>query len=237
MEAAPPTQSIGRNFWTPPWRAVVFALTATSIASLLVEFYKLCPMRQFTFFVFVPALVTLAVITAADIVCGDGKLTRAVVIGVMAGFAATVAYDVFRLPFVFAREWHLTAVVPHMDLYKVFPRFGAMILGESEEQPRYSMTAQLVGWGYHFSNGLTFGVMYVAMLGDAGKRGWGWGVLMAAGLELGMLFTPYPHVFGIPLTPRFVVVTLTAHVIFGVVMGLMAKRLWQGTSRRSVDTV
>jgi len=215
----------GRNRWTTPWRAVVFALTATSIASLLVEFYHLCPMRQFTFYVFAPALVALAVITAADAAQGDGHLWRAVMIGAVAGFAATVAYDVFRLPFVFAREWHLSAVVPFMNLFKVFPRFGAMILGQPMEQPAYSTAAQLTGWAYHFSNGITFGVMYMAMLGDATKRSWGWAVLMAVGLELGMLFTPYPGVFGIPLTARFVCVTLTAHIIFGVVMGLMARWL------------
>jgi hypothetical protein len=204
---------------------VVFALAATSIASLLVEFYGLCPMRQFTFFAFAPALVGLVVITAADSLQGDRHLSRAVMIGAMAGFAATVAYDVFRLPFVFSREWHLTAVVPFMNLFKIFPRFGAMILGQPREQPAYSMAAQLTGWAYHFSNGITFGVMYVAMVGNAAKRGWGWAVLMAAGLELGMLFTPYPGVFGIPLTARFVIVTLTAHIIFGVVMGLTARRL------------
>jgi hypothetical protein len=213
------------NRWTTPWRAVVFALAATSIASLLVEFYNLCPMRQFTIFVFVPALAALAVITVTDDAQGDGHLWRAVMIGVMAGFAATVAYDVFRLPFVFAREWHLTAVVPSMKLFKVFPRFGAMILGQPREQPAYSTAAQLTGWAYHFSNGMTFGVMYLAMVGNAAKRSWGWAVLMAAGLELGMLFTPYPGVFGIPLTARFVIVTLTAHIIFGVVMGLMALAL------------
>ncbi len=213
--------------WTTPWRAVIFALAGTSIASLLVEFYNLCPMRQFTFYVFAPAVAALAVITAMDAARGGRRLWRAVLIGAVAGFAATVAYDVFRLPFVFSREWHLTGVVPAMNLFKVFPRFGAMILGQPMEQPHYSATAQLTGWAYHFSNGITFGVMYVAMAGNAAKRSWGWAVLMAAGLELGMLFTPYPGVFGIPLTTRFVVVTLTAHIIFGVVMGLTARRLWR----------
>ncbi|MCX6923489.1 MAG: hypothetical protein NT154_09820 [Verrucomicrobia bacterium] len=37
-----------------------------------------------------------------------------------------------------------------------------------------------------------------------------------------MLFTPYPHFFGIALTPKFVVVTLAAHLVFGAVMGLSA---------------
>ncbi len=44
-----------------------------------------------------------------------------------------VAYDVFRLPFVFAKEWGLDSVLPPLQLFKVFPRFGAMILGEPSE--------------------------------------------------------------------------------------------------------
>ena len=47
---------------------------------------------------------------------------------------AAVAYDVFRLPFVFAREWGISSVVPPMNLFKVFPRFGAMILAQPLEQ-------------------------------------------------------------------------------------------------------
>jgi uncharacterized membrane protein len=204
---------------------VVFALAGTSIASLLVEFYNLMPMREFTFYVFAPAVAVLAAITAWDGARGDGRLCRAVLMGALAGFVATVSYDVFRLPFVYAREWHLTGLIAPMNLFKVFPRFGAMILGQPLEQPAYSAAAQWTGWIYHFSNGITFGVMYVAMVGNAAKRSWAWAILMAAGLELGMLFTPYPGVFGIPLSTRFVVLTLTAHIIFGIAMGLTARRL------------
>ncbi len=32
----------------------------------------------------------------------------------------------------------------------------------------------LIGWAYHFSNGLTFGVMYTAMIGEGTRRHWGW---------------------------------------------------------------
>ncbi len=221
----PASATSQRNLWTPLWRAIVFALAATSIACLLTEFYGLCPMRQFTFYIFVPALVVLGIITAVDGARGGRQLFRAVMIGTVAGFAATVSYDIFRLPFVFARELKITSVVPFMNLFKVFPRFGAMILGQPIEQPVYSLAAQLTGWGYHFSNGITFGIMFVAMVGFVTKRNWGWAIAMAAGLELGMLFTPYPGVFGIPVTTRFVIVTLTAHAIFGLAMGLTAMKL------------
>jgi hypothetical protein len=126
---------------------------------------------------------------------------------------------------VFAQELGIERLVPPLQLFKVFPRFGAMVLGQPLEQPVYSILAQLVGWAYHFSNGLTFGIMYLALVGDADKRHWAWAVLFAAGLELGMLFTPYPRFFGIALTTKFVVVTLAAHVVFGAMMGLVAMGL------------
>ena len=85
----------------------------------------------------------------------------------LAGLVAAVAYDLIRMPFVFAQRWHLDGVVPQLDLFKVFPRFGAMILGEPLEQDSYAALAHLVGWAYHFSNGATFGVMYLALVGDA----------------------------------------------------------------------
>jgi hypothetical protein len=112
-----------------------------------------------------------------------------------------------------------------MKLFKVFPRFGAMILGQPIEQSSYSLAAQILGWLYHFSNGATFGVMYVAMIGDATRRHWAWAVLMALALELGMLLTPYPNLFNIPVTTRFVMVTIAAHAIFGVAMGLAIRWL------------
>jgi hypothetical protein len=218
-----------RSLWTPAGRLLVFALAATSIWCLLAEFYGLCSMRAFTLYVSLPALAVLVVLVACDAGSGDGRLVRGVAIGAGAGLVAAVAYDVFRLPFVFARELGIAGVVPPLNLFKVFPRFGAMILGQPVEQPSYSPAAQLVGWAYHFSNGLTFGVMYTAMIGEGARRGWGWAVALAVGLELGMLLTPYPRAFGIRVGPPFVAATLAAHLIFGVVLGWAtrsASRAW-----------
>lgn len=217
--------------WTWQGRLVVFALSATSIWCLLAEFYGLCSMRLFTFAILVPATVALIALAVLDGARGDGELWRGVVIGAVAGFVAACGYDVFRLPFVFSREWGLSAVIPPMNLFKVFPRFGAMILGEPVDQPAYSLAAHLVGWVYHFSNGVTFGVMYVAMVGDARRRSWVWAVVLATGLELAMLLTPYPQFFAIPLTAVFVAVTFTAHLVFGVVLGLATRRWAQPRTR------
>jgi hypothetical protein len=212
-----------RNYWTGLARGVVFVLAASSIWCLLAEFYGLCSMRTFTLWVSLPALGVLGTLALADLSTGTGQLWRSVVLGTLAGLAAACSYDVFRLPFVFAPAWHLDRVVPHLPLFKVFPLFGAMILGQDTHAAAPSLPAQIVGWTYHFSNGATFGIMYLALIGDPRRRHWIWAVVLAVGLELGMLFTPYPSFFGIAASATFVAVTLAAHLIFGVVLGLLVR--------------
>ena len=213
-----------KDFWTAKGRAVIFILAATSIACLLFDFYRLCPMRTFTVFIFLPAIVLLFALAIWDRIFGNKNLWRAVMIGVIAGFLAAIAYDIFRLPFVFAKQLGIESILPPLNLFKVFPRFGAMILNQPVEQASYSLGAHLIGWIYHFSNGIAFGVMYVALIGDGTKRHWAWGVVMAVCLELGMLLTPYPAFFKIPVTAAFVLVTLAAHVIFGATLGKIVQR-------------
>ncbi len=53
-----------------------------------------------------------------------------------------------------------------------------------------------------------------------------WDAAFALVLELGMLFTPYPKAFGIPLTFTFVAVTLAAHLVFGFILGISVRRMW-----------
>ncbi len=215
----------GTDFWSPRCRLVVFALASTSILSLLVQFYGWCSMRTFTLRASVPALLALAAWALVDRAVGSQRLWRATVVGSLAGLTAACAYDLFRVPFVFAHALGVERLIPPLQLFQVFPRFGAMILGQPVEQPEYSALAQLIGWAYHFGNGVTFGLMYLALVGNASRRHWAWAVLFAVGLELGMLLTPYPKFFGIALTPKFVAVTVAAHSLFGIVMGLAARAL------------
>src|SRR5262245_34930208 len=132
------------DFWNARGRAIVFFLAATSITCLLFDFYKLCPMRTFTLFIFLPATILLFVFAFADRLFGNKNLFRAVMLGVAAGLIAAVAYDVFRLPFVFAKELGIDSALPPLKLFKVFPRFGAMILDQPIEQNSYSPAAHLV---------------------------------------------------------------------------------------------
>jgi hypothetical protein len=227
--------------WTPAGRGVVFFLSATSIWCLLAEFYGLCSMRTFTLWILIPATLLLIVMAIINLVKGDRRLWRACVIGAIGGALAAVAYDLFRMPFVVAAVDHVGPSWLRLPLYSVFPRFGAMILGHAydlagpgtQSDSQFKLLDHVVGWIYHFSNGVTFGVMYMALIGDATRRSWMWGIALAVGLELAMLFTPYTSFFGIGLTIKFVIATLTAHFIFGVVVGLYSKResiQWQRLS-------
>lgn len=214
--------------WSPAGRTVVFFLAASSIWSLLAEFYRLCSMRTFTIYVEIPATAALILIAFIDLNNGDRRLWRAVVIGAVGGLLASFAYDLYRLPCVIAAIDKIGPMCLRLPLYKVFPQFGAMILGRpytlQQTDSHYKLLTHVVGWIYHFSNGVTFGIMYMALIGDPGKRSWLWAIVLAVGLELAMLFTPYTSFFGIGLTVRFVVATLTAHLIFGIVLGLFARR-------------
>jgi hypothetical protein len=219
--------------WTIAGRTVVFVLASSSIACLLAEFYAICPMRLSTPFVFCPALLALLAFAWLDPAQGDRQLQRAVWIGLVGGLLAAIAYDLFRLPFVFAKEWGIASVIPPMNLFKVFPRFGALILGEPIEQSSYSLAARVLGWAYHFSNGGTFGIMYMALIGNPRGRRWTWAVVFALTLELGVLLTPYPAVFSIPVTSRFVLVTMAAHGIFGLILGGCIAWLDRATVQRA----
>jgi len=202
--------------WSLPGRGFIFFLSAMSIWCLLAEMYRLCSMRFFTLAILIPATILLVLLAIADHFAGDKRLARAVIIGALAGFLAAVAYDVFRLPFAYADQWHLGSILPALNLYRPFPRFGAMILNQATEQPSYSLLTHLVGWTYHFSNGITFGIMYMAIIGDPARRSWVWAVALAAGIELAMLFTPYPGFFAIAVTMAFVIVTLSAHIFLAL---------------------
>ena len=215
--------------WSITGRALIFLLAATSIWCLLSEFYGLCSMRTFTLWILIPATAALVAIAIYDRLAGDGQLWRNVVIGMFAGFVAAVAYDVFRIPYVVAAATHAGPVWLRLPLYKVFPQFGAMILGQPftprQSASQFTLAAHVVGWSYHFSNGVTFGVMYTALLGDARRHAWWWGIVMAVGIELMLLITPYTSFFGIGMTAAFVAATLMAHLIFGAVMGWVT-RAW-----------
>ena len=141
----------------------------------------------------------------------DSDLLLCLRAGLLGGIWGTIGYDLVRVPF------HLAGQNPFVPIRA----YGVWITGAAASSP----LTDVVGLAYHASNGITFGVMYMALVGDASRRSWWWAVAFATLLELAMLVTPYTTFFGIHPTTRFVIVTFAAHAIFGVALGLSAKWL------------
>jgi hypothetical protein len=122
------------------------------------------------------------------------------------GIVAALAYDLYRLPF----------VLNGAPLFKVFPRFGEMILGAGHP------AMHVMGWAYHFLNGAALGIMLVAAVPQ--RRLFLGGICWALLVEALLLLTPYADFFGLKKDARFLFLTASAHLIFGIVLGWWCKR-------------
>ena len=191
-------------------RAAVFLLAFLSFACLLGTFYGLWSMRVFACLVLPPATLLLVVIAWLSRGRRDRGPYLWIVEGTLGGLVAAVAYDAYRLPFV------LTGT----PLFKVFPEFGRLILGA--DGPEWLV--HLLGWGYHFSNGAALGIMFLALVPRPGPRVLFWGaVAWALFVEVMLLLTPYTGFFGLHFGAWFVFLTASAHLVFGVVLGLWTR--------------
>jgi hypothetical protein len=189
-------------------RPVVFFLAWLSFACLLGQFYGLWSMRLFACLVLPPATALLVYI--AFISKGTGRRSGPaawIIEGTLGGIVAAVAYDLYRLPF----------VLNGAPLFKVFPQFGMLIVGA--DKPLW--VQQAVGWTYHFSNGAALGIMFLAMAVHPTRITLFWGaVVWAMFVEAMLLLTPYTKFFGLPFNGRFIFLTATAHLVFGVALGI-----------------
>lgn len=126
-------------------------------------------------------------------------LTRAL----WAGGLATLAYDVARIPVAHAG----------VPVFKAISYFGTVLVGA--ESP--TLLSETLGWGYHLTNGVSFGLMYAALVRRAEPIS---AVLWGLSLEVAMLLTPYAEVFGYRKDAKFLAVTVGAHVVYGLVLWL-----------------
>ena len=188
-------------------RAAVFALALLSFACLLGQFYGLWTMHVFGCWVLPPATALLVLIAYRHRRArGLNSPWIWITQGALGGILAAIAYDLYRLPF----------VLNGAPLFKMFPRFGELLLGGTE--PRWLV--QTLGWAYHFSNGATLGIMFLALVSFFRRPSLFWGaVAWALFIECLLLLTPYTAFFGLSLNGRFLFLTVSAHVVFGLALG------------------
>ncbi len=166
-------------------------------------------------FVYVPALVLLAGIAWY---CRRHypDVFRRIVVGLACGALATVALDFFRQMGVI-QGW-LPGDTPTM--------FGKMVTGSNDFTTFYP-----VGVFVHFMNGANFGLFYAFVWGKQSnyRRAvlWAtaWAVLVEIGMMTGPPMGPMVGLFGARYAwPQLFLLTLAAHIGFGVALGILVQR-------------
>lgn len=164
----------------------------------------------YTPFILLPSLVVLFLLgryTKREF----PELANRIRVGFVAGALATFALDTFRQLGVI-HGW-----LP-MDTVQLF---GKMIVGPQSLELAWTS----VGMLYHFLNGASFGMFYAIVWG---KAHWIWAVVWALVVELGMMtlppMAPIVGPFGSNTGgPELFVITLIAHIAYGVVLGLLVR--------------
>lgn len=143
------------------------------------------------------------------------RLTNRIWTGVWVGAASTAALDVIRLTG-FSLGW-MPGNMPRM--------FGVLILDQMAIGP--SDLSDLVGGSYHYWVSACFGLTYTLL---AGRTRWWGGLIWGLIIEIGMMTTP-PMViamdtgyFGLKHGFGVLGVSLSAHIVYGIVLGLLLER-------------
>jgi hypothetical protein len=191
------------------FRLAVFAAGSLSIASLLAYFFGVAGFGRSASVLL--SMEVLGLFALASL--GRGLVRREhrdlIVGGLWAGCLATLVYDVVRIPLVHAG----------LPVFKAISYFGTVLLGIERPTP----LSDIVGWTYHLSNGVSFGLMYAALVSRPGAVS---AVVWGLSLEGAMLLTPYAEVFGYRRDARFMAITIGSHACYGLTLWL-ALRAWQ----------
>lgn len=162
-----------------------------------------------------PSLVLLAGVWITARRRGMDRLSNRLWVGLWVGAASSGMLDAFRLA-----GFHLGWMPGNM------PRmFGVLILDQMALGP--SLGSDVLGYVYHYWVGACFGLTYALF---AGRFRWWGGLVWGLIVEIGMMVTPPMVVamdtgyFGVKFGPGLLGTSLTAHVAFGIALGLLAER-------------
>jgi len=137
----------------------------------------------------------------------DPEVARDLRRGIWGGLLGTLGYDLVRVPL-------------HLAGFRVFApiqAYGVWLL----DADRSSAASELVGWLYHFSNGISFGIMYALWMG---RRHWAWALLWGVSLEAIVLSTPFARIFHMQGNVQAIAIAYAAHLAYGFPLGWVVAR-------------
>jgi hypothetical protein len=149
---------------------------------------------------------------------------RAILVGAVAGFLATMAYDVAKAG--------LSVLDPSpYNPFHAIRVFGELLAGSDAAE----RTIVATGAAFHLLNGTMFGVAYVFLFAPGGTispgralgTGVGWGVF----LELFQL-TLYPGWLDIRTYEEFATISALGHIVYGATLGTIVRALFSPDGKR-----
>lgn len=192
--------------------AVLFCLAGASGAALVAQVLFHLDMTWTAGLLVLPSSALVVVVAFA----GQRRYDRLAIIsdrlvaGAKWGLVATVVYDVVRPVAVWVFQYDFPP-------YKAHAIFGQLITG----RPSTDAVAVVIGWIFHFWNGISFGVMLSLIRPRPGWLiGWAWAMV----LQLAMMAI-YPKFLQVRLdTPGFLMVTIVGHSAYGLALGETLRR-------------
>ena len=180
-----------------------------SVVPLVAWVYGLGAFAAWFWLLAVPAQVALAGIAWVAFRPGSplAGLRPVFIAGVIGGLVGTAGYDLFRVPFVLLGR----------RLFAPIDSYGVLALGTDTS----SALTGFVGWAYHFTNGIGFGIFYAAV---ALRRHWGFALVWAFVLETATVVTPFVDSYGLRGHPDVILIAYAAHVPYGLALGWAAGR-------------
>ena len=154
----------------------------------------------------VPSMVALGVLGGARQV--SARLRDIITVGALGGLVGTIGYDLARVPFAMAGQ----------RVFAPIESYGLLIADASAS----SGWTSTLGWLFHFSNGVTFGIAYAAL---AAGRHWGWGVLWGLLLETVAVTGPFADRYQISGNEYAIVIAYLGHVFYGAPLGRIVQRI------------
>jgi hypothetical protein len=174
-----------------------------------------------TIFIFIPCAVFLIGVWIWSGRNGREYLHRALVIGFWGGLLGTLAYDAVRIPFL---------VLLGQRVFAPISVYGVWALDADIS----SRLTEVLGWGYHFSNGITFGVMYALFMR---RRHWLWAILWAFLLETIAILSPFSQIFNLTGNYSAIGIAYLGHIAYGLPLGWLVYKwdeTWDWRKRKPV---
>ena len=163
-------------------------------------------------------LILLLALTAHWLKYKDVK--RQILTGILAGLVGTIGLEIVRE--IGFRLGGMPGDMPKL--------LGVLLLNRFASGPDF--WSNLAGWGYHFWNGASFGIIFSLLLGRA--KPWK-GIIYGILVGIGFMISPATKSLGIGTFGlqfkdgyQFLTTVTLAHIVFGGVMGWIVYRLNTG---------